>query len=386
VLYHILPEWEEFSAFRGGAVANIIANMMRFEVASMVVTQSADDTWEYPPERIMVLAGMKRYHRFYARLKGKRFLFPLIYKPILRHIFQRLLSTLQPGDIVWCHSQIFILAALEAEIHSKGAKVIYHAHSSLKPYSVHTQFRLFKADAIVFVSEAIRQKALRLAPGLKRTLAIHNGVNHDLFFPKSRGPAGRGEIPKLLFVGRLNPEKGIHILVDAIKILNGRNRNVACRVVGSAFSGGTKPTPFVNSLLKSAPSNITFVGYRVQTEIAAEYRGADILCCPSVFDDPFPGVPLEGMASGLPIVATCVGGIPEMATEGGFVLVEPNSALQLANALDKLIQDEGLRSKLASEGFESSRRRFAWETVYKQDQNLIDHVRGTSKASETACC
>jgi glycosyltransferase involved in cell wall biosynthesis len=163
-----------------------------------------------------------------------------------------------------------------------------------------------------------------------------------------------------------------------LRLLQERKIEVLCKVVGSAFSGGSKPTPYVKALLSSHPSNVEFVGYRAQTAIAEEYRTADILCCPSIFQDPFPGVPLEGMASGLPIVATTVGGIPEMAAGGGFLLVEPSSAVKLADALGALVVDKILRAKIGAEGLNNSRRNFAWSAIYSKHHRVITHL---SKAS-----
>ena len=56
--------------------------------------------------------------------------------------------------------------------------------------------------------------------------------------------------------------------------------DVLCRVVGSSFSGGSKQTRYAKQLIKRSPSNVKFQGYRIQTEVAEEYRSADILCCP----------------------------------------------------------------------------------------------------------
>jgi glycosyltransferase involved in cell wall biosynthesis len=93
----------------------------------------------------------------------------------------------------------------------------------------------------------------------------------------------------------------------------------------------------MRKLFKTKPSNVEFKGYRSAKDIGEEYRAADILCCPSIWQEPFGNVLIEAMACGIPVVATRVGGIPEIAAEGGVQLVEPNSAVELANALQKLI-------------------------------------------------
>ena len=309
--------------------------------------------------------------RFYAKLKG-RFFYPLrMTGPFFRHVLRPLLSRLKAGDIVWCHSQPFLAAALEAVIHAKGAKLIYHSASPFTIYPSLSLFQSFTADAYIFTSEAMRQEALRLVPELANTHAIHNGADETLFYPAA-GKRPLNPVPVILYVGRLHPEKGVHVLMAAMRILQERKVAAVCRVVGSSFSGGSKPTAYVKSLVKDRPANVEFKDFQIRTEIAEEYRSADILCCPSIFQEPFGSVNVEGMACGIPVVASRVGGIPEIAAEGGVLLVEPDSAVELADALQKLVQDEDLRVKVAAQGLSSFRRRFTWPTIVKGYEGVRD--------------
>ena len=75
--------------------------------------------------------------------------------------------------------------------------------------------------------------------------------------------------------------------------------------------------------------------------LAEEFRLANIFCLPATYNDPFPLAILEAMASGLPVVSTKRGGIPEAFVEGGGVLVAPSSARELADAIQKLAFDPG---------------------------------------------
>lgn len=367
MIYHLPSEGDVFSAYRGGAVAQIIANMMRFDPSSVVVCQSADDTWGYGADRILVIPEL----RTYARLRGRKYLPTWITGPFFRHIFQPFLSQLKSGDIVWCHNQPAICAALAGIIHLKGAKLIYHSHSSLAFYARRSQFRSFVADAWIFISRAMQKEALGLFPWLNDTYVVHNGADDTLFYPQLEGEGGNNAVPTILYVGRLDPVKGVHVLMAAMKILQERKVNVLCKVVGSYAFGGSKATPYIKSLLKSSPSNVQFEGWRSGKEIAEEYRAADILCCPSIWQEPFGNVNIEAMACGIPVVATRVGGIPDIAAEGGVLLVEPNSAVELADALQKLVEDKDLRANVAQAGLQSFRRRFTWSTIVRQYQEIV---------------
>ena len=110
-----------------------------------------------------------------------------------------------------------------------------------------------------------------------------------------------------------------------------------------------------------------FAGYR--TDVAAVLDAADVLVHPSR-DDAFPTALLEAMAAGVPSVATAVGGIPEAVAEGetGFLIPAPPRAEDLADALEPLLADEGLRARMGA----AARARFEAEfTVGRWLERLI---------------
>jgi spore coat protein SA len=276
---------------------------------------------------------------------------------------------------VWCHNQPFFAAALERQIHLKGAKLVYHCHDRHADRAVRAAFRSFTADAYIFVSEAMRKRWLGLFPWLKNAHVVHNGASEKFFYPldeKARQETGQENTTAIvMYVGRLDTEKGVHVLMEAMRILQGRQVDALCNVFGSSAFGDGKATFYVRALHRSSPSNVRFFGYRPIKEIADEYRKADIVCCPSVCQDAFPGVPLEAMACKIPVVATSVGGIPEIASEGGVLLVEPDSAPKLADVLQKLIEDKDLRTKIGAEGQASWMRRFTWPPIVAQYHDII---------------
>lgn len=378
MIYHLLLETEVFSAYRGGAVARTIANVMRFDPSSVVVCGDWDDTWGYGRDRILPIPAL----RGYQKIKGRRFLPHCLAGPLLRQTLQPLLLRIQRDNVVWCHSQPHFSAALERTLHLKGAKLIHHSESSVAGYANRSAFRQFTPDAFVFVSEAMRHEALKLFPWWNNTYVIHNGADDSLFYPLAAKPAQRNSVPSILYVGRLVPEKGVHVLMEAMKLLQRRNVNADCKVVGSSYAGGSRPTPYVRSLHKHRSSNVHFEGFYSGIEIAETYRAADLFCCPSIYQEPFGNVNVEAMACGIPVVATCVGGIPEIAAEGGILLVEPNSAVALADALQELIEDKHRRDRLAADGRSSFLRRFTWPAIFKKYQQVLKSLNHLATEAE----
>ena len=378
MIYHLLPETEIFSATLGGAVARVAANMVAGNMEQKVVCQSADETWRCGQKQIMIVPGLAAY----ARLKGRRFLPRELRKKVLRKIFREFLCVLRPGDIVWSHDEPFFCEGLEQPIRDAGARLIYHSHNLLAFYSRYSVFRSFKADAFIFISEAMRREGLEFFPWLTNTHVVHNGADESLFFPRP-AKAGQNRPPTVLYVGRLFPYKGAHVLMESLRILEQRGLSVTCKVFGSFHAAGNKVTPYMKHLFKVAPSGVKFEGHRSGREIADEFRSADIFCCPSIWQEPFGIVNVEAMACGVPVVASRVGGIPEIGAEGGVVLVEPASASRLADALEQLLRNRSLREQIGLEGLKAFRRRFSGTVINQHYSAILSSLTSERISQET---
>jgi glycosyltransferase involved in cell wall biosynthesis len=376
VIYHILTERELFSAdVAGGAVSRSIANILPFDDSSTIVCRGADDSWNIESNRILILPAL----RSYSKIRGRGYLPLRVKVPLLRRIFQPFLAQLDPDDIVWCHGQPDFCVALEPLIHRRGAKLVCHMHSSLEFFARRPHFRRFIADAYIFVSASMQKEALQLFPWLRNTYAIHNGADESLFYPR-KAQFSLDLKPIILYVGRIVPEKGVHVLIDAMRILEERRIVAECRVVGNAEAAVGGSSSYLRTLLESSPATVQFVGSRPGTQIAEEYRQADILCCPSIYEEPFGNVNIEAMGCAVPVVASRVGGIPEIAADGGVILVSPNSPAELADALQALIQDSDFRVRTGRDGLASFRRRFTWHAITTQYRRVADSLVRTAIA------
>lgn len=369
MIYHLLPKGEIFSEFRGGAVPKLLVNLMSIGSSKVVTSRRASDIWDCSSDQILVPPLLS----LYCKLKGRRLLPLWLNKLMLRVVFHGFILNLKNDDVVWCHNDPFYAAALEQSLHRKGAKLIYHCHDRYANRARCSALRSFTADAYIFVSESLRQWWLKRLPNLKSTYAIHNGANENLFHPPLTSHL-HNRTPVILYVGRLHPEKGAHLLLEAMRILQSRKLNTVCKMFGSSFAGGSKTTSYMKDIFKLKPSNVYFEGYHLQSKIAEEIRAADILCCPAISQNPYSGVTLEAMACGLPVVSARVQGIPKMLYEGGVVFVEPNSAVQLANVLQKLIEDRNVRLKIGSEGLELFRKKYTWSVISSRYREVIESL------------
>ncbi len=362
MIYHVLPECEPLSANKGGALAHTVANLIRLDRNRVAVCPGSDDTWNLPAEKVMVIPCIK----LYGRIRARRFLPIQLIGPALRWVYKPLIEQLAAGDVVWFHNRPVFAAALSLAAKSKGAKVVYHFHDGLDQRTARMAFRHFTPDATIFVSEYLRQLWLQVIPRLQNAYTVHNGADETQFYPRRDDGSVFDRTPVILFVGRLNPIKGAHVLIQAMKLLAERGVPALCKMIGSSYSGNSQPTPYMQKLKNDCPTNVEFTGFCSATEIGDQYRSADILCCPSVWQEPFGKVNVEAMACGLPVVASRVGGIPEIAKEGGILLVDHSSPTQLADTLECLLVDLDLRKRVGRKGRESFEQNFTWSAVLKQ--------------------
>lgn len=154
-----------------------------------------------------------------------------------------------------------------------------------------------------------------------------------------------GTAVSVLTVGRLAPEKGQGLLIDAIALLRERGLDVHCTIVGD----GPLRTRLQEAVLDlGLGDRVSLPGALPPAEVAARLRTSDIFCLPSFAE----GVPIsimEAMAVGVPVVATNVGGVDELVVNGETgQLVPPGRADHLATAIADLLTDETLRARLVS--------------------------------------
>lgn len=152
---------------------------------------------------------------------------------------------------------------------------------------------------------------------------------------------------RLIYVGRLTPVKGLSCLLEALKILQKRRINIYLTIVGE----GTEKQRLLTEELE-VTSFVDFKGYvPFGEELFRLYRESDIFVLPSLSEG-LPKVLLEAMAFGLPIVATNVGGIPDVIKhQKTGILVPPKSPEKIAQAIEKIKNNSKFRKKLIKNGY-----------------------------------
>lgn len=261
------------------------------------------------------------------------------------------------------------------------AKDIYQA--SLNPAGL-LERKLRAASFVVTCTGANRDHLLRIAPSATVHLVYH-GLNADFrrLIDESAGldpardprTAAGADRLRVVSVGRLVPKKGFDVLVDAVAVLCDQGVDVELVIAGE--DGDARPDVWQQILDRGLRNAVTLIGPQRQDELLALYRGATVfaLACRIVDDgdrDGIPNVLVEAMAAGLPVVSTAVSGIPELVHDGrNGLLVPPEDASALADALHLVHKDPALRAQLAAAGRGTVDERFDGERSARQLAALL---------------
>jgi len=310
------------------------------------------------------------------------------------------------ADLVHCHTWYTDMGGLLA---SKlwGVPYILTIHSlePLRPWKVEQLGNAYhlsawmertaieQADAVIAVSRETRADVLRLfdiAP--ERVHVIHNGIDlaeyrpvatKDVLIANGIDP----DRPFLLFVGRITRQKGIIHLVNAIPAIDPGLQIVLC--------AGAPDTPEIAREMEERVAeasalrpDVIWIRDMLPRAAAIElYSHAAIFCCPSVYE-PFGIINLEAMACETAVVASNVGGIPEVVvpgetgllvdpglTPGGFDPADPAAfSRRLAEAINTLARDPALRQRFGQAGRRRVLEHFTWEAIAERTLALYKSV------------
>ena len=309
------------------------------------------------------------------------------------------------ADLVHCHTWYGMLGGLWTKVLNRIPLVITtHSLEPLRPWKreqLGSGYELSKwiertavqeADAVIAVSADTRREVIDVYDvDPSKVHVIYNGVDIDVYQPRDPEPAlVRYGIPRdepyILFVGRTTRQKGVIHLVRALRHVRPGVRAVLCAGEPDTDAIRVEMEVAVQEL-QQVRSGIHWIREMVPIpDLVRLYSGAALFVCPSIYE-PFGIINLEAMASGCPVVASRVGGIPEVVEEGktgvlvpfdsqGPPTFEPREpdrfSRDLADAVNGLLEDSDRRLRMAGACRDRVVEHFGWPAVAAQTLELYE--------------
>jgi glycogen(starch) synthase len=217
-----------------------------------------------------------------------------------------------------------------------------------------------EAERVITCSAFMREQvSASLGADPQRMDVIPNEVDLELFSEEGR-PSEKSGRPTILFAGRLEYEKGVQTLLEAMPDIERELPGVELIVAGN---GTYRPELERVAQELELDGSVRFQGFAEETRLRTLYREADVAVVPSLYE-PFGLVVLEAMASGTPVVAAETGGLREILTDGSTGLhFPPGEARALARVVLRVLKDPALGGRLAHEARSALAARGSWTTA-----------------------
>ncbi|GAA1919613.1 hypothetical protein GCM10009775_10270 [Microbacterium aoyamense] len=278
----------------------------------------------------------------------------------------------QPESFVLAHNAPALPQLLRDQPHPS---VLYAHNDLLRTFGPREVTRaLDPVSAIVCVSADLAERTADQLPAhlSSRVHVVDNGVDTEQFTP-SVAARTDGRM-RVMFAGRLVPDKGADVLLDAVRMLGRDDIDVV--IVGSrGFDREAALSPYERSLRELAAgsrASVTFEPFAARPLLPALLQTADVFVAPARWAEPSGLTIGEAMATGLPVIASRVGGIPEVLGDAG-ILVGADDPRSLADALSHLADDTGARARYGVAARARAEER-DWRHSWRQLRAVLEGV------------
>ena len=280
-----------------------------------------------------------------------------------------------------------------------NARIVLNMHGELLTQISfkNLQNRLSQIDAIICCSEFVSKPIRSNFPAIAhRCKTVPMGIS-PVAFATARHALKNTAARRLLYVGRVSPEKGIHVLLDAFEIIVRRYPDATLTIVGpewipprgyladlclerkvvdgfAHFYEGNYIQKLRDNLSQEAAKRVTFAGFVPHRDVPSFYVDADIYVSPSFYES-FGMSLIEAMAAGLPVVAARGGAVADLISDcKNGLLVEPANPAAIANAVETLLGKPELRNSIACRGRKMVCRQFSYESITSELLQLYQNI------------
>lgn len=358
-------------AVQGGAVENLIDFYLEFNNQKRLHDITIYSPWDKKAKNHPALSSDVNHYIYIddkslkariARRIYKRFHSNEYYNHFIEFYFEKVYSNLKKRDF-----DMIILENCPGYAYKLSQRgyhnLLLHLHNELLHSNSRYHDIIFNSlTKILTVSDYIKNRVATIQPSNK-IQTIYNGIDLTKFTPKEKLSVNRKCIGfseedfVLVYSGRINNEKGISELIDAM--LQIRDTRIKLMILGSSFFENAKnEDTFIQSLRNKATrieNQIVFTGFIPYNQVPDYLQLADIAVLPSMWEEPFGLTIVEAMAVGLPLVTTRSGGIPEICKGVATIVERDNIVNNLASAILDLYNKPEKRQQMAAISLERAK-------------------------------
>ena len=383
-------------AVQGGAVETLVTHLIRENerrgcldllCASIPDPAAAEQAKALRHTRMLYVARPRGARRYWPLVFIERcFGIAAPYDPWYQKVQLSLALELPPPDLIVAEGGNLTQCSAISRMFGRG-RCLAHLHGQTA--CSHTMDDIY--GGVLALSEFIRDDYLKTS-SLDRQHAyiLHNCIDTARFTPGAPDAALRASLgfaPEdfvVLFCGRLEPDKGIHKLLEAMAAVD----DARCKllIVGSPFFWRTQSSPFLRKLEQQAHAlgdRVRFTGYVPNENLPDYYRLADMVCVPTLVEEAAGLVAVEAMGCGRPVLATRSGGMPEYLQGSQAILVDrgPELAAQLSWAIRMLHEHPDLCAQMGAAGARAAQR-FSTAAFYETFLHIVYDFLGLGHVPE----
>lgn len=369
-------------ATKGGAVENLIQLLLNenekqrkfeFFVFSLFEKNAYEESFKYKESKFKFVKCPspidlldRGIYLFAKNVLKKRNL--ISYRYILRRLYvmskypQLLLSDTFDRVLIVTNSTLFLVFKNKKVFRKYQNKVFFYLHNEVRSLFGCTR-EIASIRGLIGISKFVNEAFRKQIPSLDETKCylLKNCIDRNCFLDddsekvnmyKRRFAIGENDYV-VLFAGRLVEEKGALEVIEAVKACN--RSNIKLLIIGSGFYTSDVTDDYQLRLYEAAlpiQDRIIFTGYIDYADMPYIYRLGDVAVLPSIWDEPAGMTMVEAVVSGLPLITTISGGIPEYIPQDAAVFLDRNSSLveNITHAICKIMDDQDFANTLVRNG------------------------------------
>ncbi len=236
-----------------------------------------------------------------------------------------------------------------------------------------------QASKVITVSDALKSRLVEIGAPQDKITTIHNGVDGKIFTLANKTAARKSlsldiDAPLIVYVGRVSHEKGPDVLLDALANLTPDSPLAKASV---AIVGGGAMEPEILKKMKelNLESKVVITGMRPPSEVINWFAASDLLCLPSRREG-CPNAVLEALATGRPVVASRIGGVPELLNRDNGIMIDPDNPEQLRVAMETALRRDWNPQKLRD-----SVENLSWDEVGDRYFDVLEEAVRNHRSS-----